>query len=311
MKAPKFETLAPEYDSLWASMEIRDIWEAPVRRSAAQIVANRARYEAVETKTGVPWWFVGVIHQMEGGLNFGTHLHNGDSLKARTKQVPAGRPKAGKAPFTWEESAIDALTMKGLNKISEWTLARCAYELERYNGFGYRVKGRPNSPYLWSGTNHYVKGKFIADGRYSASAVSKQSGALALLRVMSEAEADIASSLIPQATAIPTEDAEMTRPAPAPAPNVTLPQASRKFWLIRLLRWIVGGTGASVGVAELSAENIQSVASYWTAIKGFVSDNGMLTGILVIVCAYAVLQLLQQWMAEDYSEGRYTPSGEA
>ena len=42
------------------------------------------------------------------------------------------------------------------------------YELERYNGFGYRDR-RPQvlSPYLWSFSNHYSRGKYVADGRFS------------------------------------------------------------------------------------------------------------------------------------------------
>jgi lysozyme family protein len=66
---------------------------------------------------------VAVIHQMECSGDFTKHLHNGDTLKARTVQVPTGRPLTGKPPFTWEQSATDALTMLGINKWQDWTIA--------------------------------------------------------------------------------------------------------------------------------------------------------------------------------------------
>ena len=57
------------------------------------------------------------------------------------------------------------------------------FKLEANNGFGYRRKGI-NTPYLWSFTNHYRKGKYIADGKYSTEAVSKQVGAAILLKLL-------------------------------------------------------------------------------------------------------------------------------
>jgi hypothetical protein len=63
--------------------------------------------------------------------------------------------------------------------------------MERYNGFGYRPKGI-HSPYLWSFSNHYTKGKFTADGHFDGDAVSKQIGAAVLLRRMSEQQVAVA-----------------------------------------------------------------------------------------------------------------------
>ena len=59
------------------------------------------------------------------------------------------------------------------------------FQFERYNGFGYRPHGI-NSPYLWSFSNHYLKGKFVKDGIFNENAGSKQCGAAVLLRRMSE-----------------------------------------------------------------------------------------------------------------------------
>ena len=38
------------------------------------------------------------------------------------------------------------------------------------------------SPYLWSFSNHYARGKYVADGHFSATAVSQQCGAALLLK---------------------------------------------------------------------------------------------------------------------------------
>ena len=66
--------------------------------------------------------FEGVIHSLEAGLSFARHLHNGDPLSARTVQVPRGRPLADEPPFTWEQSAADALTMEGITDVKGWTV---------------------------------------------------------------------------------------------------------------------------------------------------------------------------------------------
>jgi len=41
-----------------------------------------------------------------------------------------------------------------------------------------------NTPYLWSFSNHYSKGKFVADNKWSWSAVSAQCGAAVMLKVL-------------------------------------------------------------------------------------------------------------------------------
>jgi len=118
-------------------------------------------------------------------MNFRTHLHNGDSLTDRTTHVPRGRPTLGYPPFTWEESAIDALsTDQHWNTWGDWTITGMAYLLEKYNGFGYRSKNTP-SPYLWAGTSIYTSGKYVADHVFDPNAVSEQIGGMAILKFLS------------------------------------------------------------------------------------------------------------------------------
>jgi len=131
-----FEQRKPVYTNLWAQMDIRPERLALVTRQADKIISFKDRYEPIVKATGVPYYVIGLMHLRESNFNFGTHLHNGDSLKARTYHVPAGRPIHGTPPFTFEESAIDALRQKGYDKITDWSIERIAYVLERYNGFG-------------------------------------------------------------------------------------------------------------------------------------------------------------------------------
>lgn len=188
---PTFDQLKDEYRHLWQTIELKSSKQSALAVTANKIINGHKEYLKVEMATGVPWWWVGITHAMESGCNFSTHLHNGDSLKARTKLVPKGRPLKGNPPFEWFESAMDALMMKDLHKIKDWDdPARVAFEFERYNGFGYR-RYHPEvlSPYLWSYTSHYVRGKYVADGKWSGTAVSAQSGAMALLKTLIDAGA--------------------------------------------------------------------------------------------------------------------------
>ena len=176
------------YELLYESCLVRPKRRAVVDQLVARITANKARYAKVGKALGVPWYVVGIIHSLEAGGDFSRHLHNGDPLTARTTHVPAGRPPTGRPPFTWEQSATDALRQRGMDRWKDWSIPGTLYELEGYNGFGYRDH-HPNvpSPYLWSFSNHYTRGKYVADGRFSASAVSQQVGAALLLKQLAAA----------------------------------------------------------------------------------------------------------------------------
>ena len=67
--------------------------------------------------------------------------------------------------------------------MADWSLERLLYELEGYNGWGYRLfHAHVKSPYLWSFSNHYTSGKYVADGRWSDTAVSRQCGAALIIK---------------------------------------------------------------------------------------------------------------------------------
>jgi lysozyme family protein len=181
------ERLAQEYIEMYRTCTFKKGRISKIDDIVDKIASNKKRYEEVAEKINIPWYFIAVIHNMESGLRFDRHLHNGDPLSDRTKHVPKGRPLHGTPPFTWEESAIDALKLRRVGRIKKWSLPRLLYEIEGYNGWGYRLY-HPHvySPYLWSWSVHYRRGKYIADGTWSDTAVSRQCGAAVLLRRMEE-----------------------------------------------------------------------------------------------------------------------------
>jgi lysozyme family protein len=191
---------------------------------AAKIEASRARYEEVSSRTGVPWDVIGVIHYRESSGSFAGVLHNGQKIIGtgrKTTIVPKGR-----GPFSsWEQAAVDALMnchpFAGKNK--DWSIAGTLDLLERYNGLGYRKKGLP-SPYLWAGTDQYVKGKYVADGKYDPNHVDQQLGVAALLKKIRGDE---------EKPVQPAKPAPAPSPAPVPqSPPAAKPVAKRGFWTI-------------------------------------------------------------------------------
>jgi len=150
-----------------------------------RIQAGRSRYEAVERATGVPWHVTAALHNMEASGSFAKHLHEGSPLTARTRWVPKGRPKEGNPPFRWETSAIDALRYDHMVAIQWNEIARALQACEAYNGTGYqRFHKDVPTPYLWSHTNLYSRGKYVADGKWSSTAVSGQTGVAAIWKRM-------------------------------------------------------------------------------------------------------------------------------
>jgi lysozyme family protein len=187
-------SLRNEYQHLFNTCSIHPQHYTALDACVDRILAGKPRYETVSQRTGVPWYFIGILHNMECSCRFNTHLHNGDPLTARTVHVPRGYPKTGTPPFTWEESAEDALRLKKLHTWTDWSIAAMLFKMEQYNGFGYRRHGI-HSPYLWSFSNQYSRGKFTSDGFFDPRAVSKQIGAAVLLRRMSERQLAVAGEL--------------------------------------------------------------------------------------------------------------------
>jgi len=192
--------LREEYGSLFDSCQVRPERQNTVEHLASTLIQNKERYQSLEALTDVPWYIIAVIHNMEASQKFNGHLHNGDLLTARTVHVPKGRPPFGHPPFTFEESGVDALRFEKMDQVEDWTLAGSLFRLEAFNGFGSRAHGI-NTPYLWSFSNHYDKGKFVADGVFDPNARSQQCGAALLLRRMVDKQAFSFPAGVPPSTA--------------------------------------------------------------------------------------------------------------
>lgn len=188
VRRPPFDDVADGYRQLFASCKIRDSKRNQVAWYISKVKdpSRRKLYEAVTEETCVPWFVVGIIHGMECGFDTRSHLHNGDSLKRKTRQVPRGRPKVWNPPTDWVSSAVDAMRYDKLDEKADWDIAKLCYRWESYNGWRSRLLHNINTPYLWSFSNHYTRGKYIRDGVWSSTTVSKQCGAAVMLKALVE-----------------------------------------------------------------------------------------------------------------------------
>lgn len=233
-KAPTFESYKSDLSQHWKTIRIKTSFREPARKVAGKLIGNRARYKEIEERTGVPWFFIALLHQRESNANFATYLGNGQSLARVTTIVPKNRgPFKGADAFN--RGAIDALNLLGFTAIRDWSVERMLYLIVKWNGFGYYFKKRPN-PYLWSGSYHYddpegadgevnAAGKYIRDGVYDPKAVDHQIGAAVLLRAMCDLSTEIAQSLgasksVPLPKPRPVEEDEPLEPKEQPQVEV-------------------------------------------------------------------------------------------
>ena len=182
-----FQAVESQYARLLDTMSI-PADKAPVIDKIARRLLNagKARYALVEKTTGVPLAVVMAIHYREADGCFNCWLHNGDPMydhagrSIQTTHEPPHRPP--NPAVTWNDGAADALAIDGLSKVprDEWTLERVCYELEKYNGEGYRDRGFPD-PYLWSWSNNYRRGKFVKDHEFDEYVVDTQLGTMPLI----------------------------------------------------------------------------------------------------------------------------------
>jgi len=307
----KFSQLEGGYGELWETLEIRPEYKAVAMASAQNVLDGRARYREIEEMVGVPWWFVGLLHKMECNCKFSLHLHNGDRLDERTRRVPKGHPRKGKPPFLWSESAADALRIKGYDKVKDWRPETVAYYAERYNGFGYRYRGI-NSPYLWSMSRHYGRGKYVRDGVYDPQAVSTQVGVMVTLACMIELDPSICGSAAriakpePAPVVIEADEDEMLPKAVPPAPDKKeLSKGSRKWRVLDFIKWIFGGGLVGGGGTFSVASQINETRGWLDPVAQFVRDYGVTMLIVAGVGGWIVAEVVQYLIKQDAEDGRY------
>lgn len=233
-----FRALQPEYAATWRAMAIDDDKRKAFERVAARLYSALPLYQAVERTTGVPAVVIAVIHERESGGRFDRHLHNGDPLTERTYHVPAGRPVSGDPPFSWEESARDALIYENLAGIKGWTVERALFSWETYNGFGYRNRGL-RSPYLWGGTNQQQPGKYVADGVFDPRVMDVQLGCAGLFTMLCAIDPALRLPLAggpgPQPDEHPVPLPPVRPPTPWPRPRPPQPPAPVQQGLVAAL----------------------------------------------------------------------------
>lgn len=175
----------------------------------AKVTAAQNRYQRIQAMTGVDWKFVACTHYRESDLNFQTQLGQGDPLNRVSVHVPKGR-----GPFaSFEDGAYDALvnTAPYAARIHDWSLPGMLTVLEMYNGLGYAKRGVP-SPYVWSGTDQYTRGKYVRDGVYDPSTVDRQLGVAGLVRLLEPISAPKAT--IPSPSPVILHTAPVEHPGP-------------------------------------------------------------------------------------------------
>lgn len=193
---------------------------------AHRLVAAKQRYITVQNRTGVPWFFIAVIHEREASQNFNTQLGQGDPLHSKSVHVPVGR-----GPFdTWEDGAIDALVKCSpfSARNMDWSPGGLLTETEKYNGLAYANHGVP-SPYVWSGTNQYIAGKILVDHGPIEPVADKQLGCAGLIMAMMDLDSSISLGNKPNsANAVPSPPPSMPKRdspplVPTAPPSITNP----------------------------------------------------------------------------------------
>lgn len=178
-------------------MQIHD-WALNAGRDTAKRLCradNKAWFvqeEAREAKKGnvVPWYAIALVKERESGADpsFLRNIAQGDAWNAKSTHVPKGR-----GPFkSWYEAADDALEFCApyMAHWKDWSAGGLMTIEIRYNGDGYDNHGMV-SPYGYSGTDQYVKGKYTSDGHLDVNAVDKQLGVGVVLKCMMEIDPTI------------------------------------------------------------------------------------------------------------------------
>jgi lysozyme family protein len=161
----------------YAVMKINPAKVAEFKLTANKIASYKASYDPIAGATHVPWWNIGIIHAREASLDFSRSLAQGDPWNRPSSNIPH-RP----AFSSFYAAAVDALTNcpPFAARWKDWSPGGTLTLDEEYNGEGYEKRGKP-SPYIWAGTDQYVRGKYASDGVYDPFLVDEQLGCAGLM----------------------------------------------------------------------------------------------------------------------------------
>lgn len=194
----------------WSVMHMQASRVPAFHRTAVRLCdpMAKARFQGVTDRLveqgyqAVPWWFIAVVAEREygGPPHWDKQLGQGDPLSSVSIHDPRGR-----GPFlhhpedvtpghdAWTRGCLDALIdcAPHAAKWTNWTAGGTLTIWEEYNGLGYAAMGVP-SAYVWSGTDQYISGKYIADHVYRANVVDVQEGCAGILAMMMAIDPTIA-----------------------------------------------------------------------------------------------------------------------
>lgn len=244
-----FDALRADYTARYAAASITR--PAAAAAAASRLLLNKPRYQSVAFKTGVPAALLMAIGEREAGTGvFHCYFGDGEPIIGTGRKstlVPAGR-----GPFTaWEDGALDALSLDGLDRIAAvtggWNLARVLYEAELYNGFGYRQFSIP-SPYLWAGTDQYRLGKYRSDGKFDPALEDEQLGVVPILKALIARDPSLAIPVDPRKFV--AMSSPVTTPAtPIGVGGIVFTDATG-FWTIRAIQAFLNDMGQTPAIAE-------------------------------------------------------------
>lgn len=212
----------------WVNMKFRSNKIAELDTRAKALIAHKDQYQAVSdgvfaiSGKRIPWGVIAVIDEREHDPPFGlcnSFLGNGQSLGRVTTIEPKGQGPFlhgdGDTPLhgPFYRGALVALLdcAPRLGHWTDWSPGGALTGLTAYNGYGYDNKGLP-SAYIWAATDQYVRGKYIADGVWSPTAVDQQLGCAALLRYMSGLDASVGYGSPNAAPRLTVKETKMTTP---------------------------------------------------------------------------------------------------
>lgn len=267
---PDLAALQRTNDARWKTAKLTGRLNfEPVARKA---IVNKARYVDIVRRCRVrgsnmpdeAWVFVAVAHDRESGMDFSTHLGQGDPLDRITTHVPAGRgPFLGVDAF--ERGAVDALVdcaPRAAIANKDWSISGMLTYLERYNGLKYANAGRP-SPYLWSGTSVYDPpsgpgGKVRVDHGPIENIVDQQLGVAGLLKAIDRLDDTINFGEMPEVSLQPA----LPEPDQKPVPGV--------FDAV----WLQDSLNRLGAAPPLVVDGIVGAATR-SATRGFQADRGL------------------------------------
>jgi lysozyme family protein len=227
MRMPTYRERWPLYAKWWDAAKIRPNQAVEITATVRRLMKTKARYQALEAKTAVPWFLIAALHERESGARFDRQLAQGDALNRRSTNEPISGPFK-----TFEDSAVWALHHDHLDTAIDWRIEKILYYAELWNGWGYAWY-HPSipSPYVVGGTTVQKSGKYIRDHGWDSGEWDEQIGVMAMLIEFAKQDSSIkfvretpegtpGDEAAPKAPPVPQAPAKKP---PAPPPKVIVP----------------------------------------------------------------------------------------